>query len=61
MGYEFTPQQKSEIQSIVANIRKVEGMIGKDAAKKSTKKTLSKLPLKEEQLTEIYKLLGYDK
>lgn len=60
MGYEFTPQQKSEIQSIVANIRKVEGMIGRDVAKKNAKKTLSKLPLKKEQLEEIYKLLGYD-
>lgn len=58
---EFNQQQKKQIEDYVTQIKRVEGMIGKDKAKKSCIHSLKKLPLSEEQKKKILELLDYDK
>lgn len=57
--FSFTPQQTAEIASLVAQIRAVETVIGRGAARKSVTKTLHRLPLSLDQKREVLSLLGY--
>jgi hypothetical protein len=58
---EFTQQQLQQIEDYVTQIKRVEGMIGRDKAKKSCIISLKKLPLSVEQRNKILELLEYDK